>query len=181
VIKIAKGFEMNVVAYDPFPNKKLASELNFTYAPLEEVLSKTDILTLHAPYNEKTHHLINKDNILKTKKGSYIINTARGGLIETNALVGALQNKHLGGAGLDVLELEQGLADEGAFLKGKHLQIPELKTLLEDHILMGMPNVIVTPHNAFNTKEAVTRILDTTIKNIKSFIEGHPANTITQK
>lgn len=181
VIKIAKGFEMNVVAHDPFPNKELASKLNFPYASLEEVLSKADILTLHAPYNKKTHHLINKSNILNIKKGAYIINTARGGLIETDALVGALQNNHLGGAALDVLELEQGLADEGAFLKEKYLRIPELKTLLEDHILMEMPNVIVTPHNAFNTREAVTRILDTTITNIKSFSEGTPTNTVSQK
>jgi len=86
VIKIAKGFSMNVIAYDKYPKEELAQELDFKYVSLEDLLSQSDIITLHIPYNKETHHLLNKDNLSKTKKGVYIINTARGGIIETQAL-----------------------------------------------------------------------------------------------
>jgi len=106
VIKIAKGFSMNVIAYDKYPKEELAQELDFKYVSLEELLSQSDIITLHVPHNKETHHLLNKDNLSKTKKGVYIINTARGGIIETQALYRALKDGQVGGAALDVLEEE---------------------------------------------------------------------------
>lgn len=178
VIKIAKGFEMNVVAYDPFPNQKLSEEFNFPYLSFEEVLKSADIITLHVPYSEKTHHLINKDNISLIKKGAYLINTSRGGIVETEALVKALQEGILAGAGLDVLEEEGVIKDEMGFLFRGHPEEHDLKTVLANHILIDMDNVIITPHNAFNSQEALQRILETSLGNIKAFISSSPVNLV---
>ena len=178
VVKIARGFGMNVVAYDPRPNDDLAAQFGFTYAGLEDLLKTSDVITLHVPYMPATHHLINSANITLCKKGAVIINTARGGLIETSALVGALKSGHLAGAGLDVLEEEGFVKDEVHMLAQGHPNEQQLKNVLADHELMYMENVIVTPHNAFNTKEALIRILDTTIGNINAFDKNQPANLV---
>jgi len=178
VIKIAKGFDMKVIANDAYPNEKLSGELGFKYLPLEEVLKESDIITLHVPYMKETHHLINKDNIGLIKKGAYLVNTARGGLVETEALISALKEGRLAGAGLDVLEEEGIIKDELNFLVKGHPEEHNLKTVLAGHVLIDMPNVIVTPHNAFNTAEALRRILDTTLDNINSFIKGELKNTV---
>lgn len=181
VIKIAKGFGMEVVSYDPFPNEKLASEYGFKYLSLEELLATADITTIHVPYMPATHHLINKDNIMKMKKGSLLINTARGGLVETEGLVSALHNGVLAGAGLDVLEEEGFVGDELNMLSTGHPQEEQLKTVLADHELMQMDNVILTPHMGAQTTEALRRILETSIDNIKKFIEGTPQNLVVKK
>ena len=116
-------------------------------------------------------YLINSDNISKIKKGAVLINTARGPLVETEALVKALNDGQLGGYGADVLEEEGVIKDEKAFLLHGYPEGHNLKTVLASHVLIDMPNVIITPHNAFNTKEALQRILDTDVENIKSFLE----------
>lgn len=180
VISIAKGFGMNVVAYDAHQNLDLAKNLGFEYLPLEEVLKQSDIITLHAPYNPSTHYLINKQNIILCKKGSMLINTARGGLVETEALITALEQGILAGAGLDVLEEEGFVKDEMHLLYHGHPNLDQLKTVFADHKLMQMDNVLVTPHNAFNTKEALIRILDVSIANIQAFISGKPINILTK-
>ncbi len=171
MVKIAKGFGMNVLAFDAYPNQKMAEELGFKYVPLDELLTNSDIVSLHVPYNESTHHLINANNILKIKKGALLINTARGPLVETEALVRALNDGRLGGYGADVLEEEGVIKDERQFLLSGGLEGHNLKAVLADHVLIDMPNVVITPHTAFNTKEALQRILDTDIENIKMFIE----------
>lgn len=178
VVKIAKGFEMNVIAYDPFPNQRLSKEFNFPYLSFEEVLKSADILTLHVPYSEKTHHLISKDNISLIKKGAYLINTSRGGIVETEALVKALKEGILAGAGLDVLEEEGIVKDEMGFLFRGHPEEHDLRTVLANHILIDMDNVIITPHNAFNSQEALQRILETSLDNIKAYLEGSPINLV---
>lgn len=178
VVKIAKGFEMNVLAYDPHPDEAFAAASGFAYRSLPDLLGESDVVSLHCPYNKDTHHIINRDNIGKMKKGSYLINTARGGLIETDALVWALQEEILAGAGLDVLEEEGEIKDEMHFLQKPHPRQEELRVLLENHVLMQMPNVLITPHNAFNSQEAMERILQTTIENIKSFLAGQPSNLL---
>ena len=160
VIRIAHGFNMNVLAYDLHPDFEFANENKFFYKSFEEVLSQSDIITLHAPYTKENHHLINRENISLIKKGAYLINTARGELLETEALVSALENGSISGAGLDVLEGERG------FKKGDIIPILE------------MSNVVTTPHIAFNTKEAETRIMQTTVDNIKGFIAGIPINLV---
>lgn len=175
-IKIAKGFDMNVIAYDPHPNEKLATDLGFVYKSLEDVLRESDVVTLHVPYMKETHHLINTQTLGLMKKSAVIINTSRGPVIDTEALVLALKAGQLGGAGLDVLEEEGVIKDELDFIAHGHPEEHNLKTILANHILFDMPNVIITPHNAFNTREALERILDTTVENIKAYLVGAPIN-----
>jgi len=181
VIKMARGFAMKVIGFDAYPNAELAHTLDFAYAPLEEVLASSDIITLHVPYNEHTHHLINKNNISSLKKGSYLINTARGAVVETDALVEALKSGTLAGAALDVLEEEGDLTDEMSLLTAPHPNESALKITLENHYLINHPRVIVTPHAAFNTTEAVGRILDTTLDNVQHFAAGAPTNIAVSK
>lgn len=179
VIGMAKGFAMNVIGYDAYPNNQVAEELGFSYKDtLEELLSESDFITIHVPYLKSTHHLINKNNVEKIKKGAYLINTARGPVVETEALVLALEKGILAGVGLDVLE-EEGVAkdEQGFWMRDADDDADgiNLRTVLQNSILMDMPNVVITPHNAFNTKEAKTRILNTDIKNITQFFEkGKP-------
>ncbi|MEK7635914.1 MAG: NAD(P)-dependent oxidoreductase [Patescibacteria group bacterium] len=170
-IKIAKGFGMNVIASDVYPNKELEKEIGFKYVPFEELLANSDVITLHIPYSESNHYLINSKNIAKMKKGAVLINTARGPLVETEALIKALNEGQIGGYGTDVLEEEGIIKDEKTFLLHGNPEGHNLKTVLASHVLIDMPNIIITPHNAFNTKEALQRILDTDIENIKSYLE----------
>jgi len=180
VVKIAKGFSMNVLAYDPYPDMNFAKEMNFEYKNLSEVLAQSDIITLHAPYNKGDQHLINKENISLMKKGVYLINTARGELIDTDALIWGLKEGIIAGAGLDVLEGERELKEEIEILSSpeKSERVKDYKTLLEGRVLIDMPNVIVTPHVAFYSKEAEGEIIKTTIDNIQGFISGQPLNLI---
>lgn len=180
VIKIAKGFEMNVIAYDLHPDTAFAKENNFIYKSFQEVLSQSDILTLHAPYTKENHHLINKENISTMKKGVYLINTARGELIDTDALIFGLKEGIIAGAGLDVLEGERELKEEIEILASpqRSERVKDYKTLLEDRVLIEMPNVIITPHIAFYSKEAEMEIIKTTIENIKEFLSGSIQNAV---
>lgn len=177
VIRIAKGFNMNVVAYDLYPDAQFATDNNFTYHTLDEVLAVSDILTLHAPYTKENHHMINKENILKMKKGVYLLNTARGELLDTEALMLALKEGIVGGAGLDVLEGERELKNQNDMLVSEN-DVLNYKMLLEDRSLIDMDNVIVTPHIAFSTKEAEDRIMETVVSNIKGFTEGQLINIV---
>lgn len=179
VMEMLKGFDVTMIAYDAYPNQKLAEQFGFSYVSLDELLARADIITLHVPYLPSTHHLINKSNIEKIKKGAYLVNTARGAIVETEALVLALKKGILAGAALDVLEEEGILKDEmGYWLKDKPgADYSNMETDLFNHILMDMPNVLITPHNAFNSRQANTRILDADIANICGFFEGGKAAT----
>jgi D-lactate dehydrogenase len=176
VLRMAKGFEMKMLAYDPKRNMAEAKRLGFKYVDLDELLKDSDIVTLHAPYNKHTYHLINSSNMKKMKKGAYLINTARGGLVETTALLKALNSGRLAGAGIDVLEEESSIKEEKQLLS-RHFT-PNLKTVLVNHILLNHEKVIITPHNAFNSAEALNRILDTTIGNIRAHIRKKPINVV---
>ena len=180
VIKIAKGFGMNVVAFDVREEPLLAEVLNFRYAPLEDLFKVSDIVSLHCPYNPKTHHLINAENIRLFKRGALLINTARGGLIDPAALTQALDEGILTGAALDVLEGEELLKDERQIL-AQTLAQDKLRTLLLNHSLLSRDNVVITPHIAFNSREAVQRILDTTLENLSAFLAGQPQNLVTAR
>lgn len=171
MVKIAKGFGMNILAYDVYPNEVLAKEMGFSYASLDDLLANSDVISLHIPYMEANHNFIDSEKIKKMKKGVVLINTARGGLVKIEDVVRALIDKTIGGYCTDVLKEEGIIKDERAFLLYGHPEEHNLKAVIADHVLMEMPNVIITPHNAFNTKEALIRILDTDIENIKSFIE----------
>jgi D-lactate dehydrogenase len=178
VIRIAKGFLMDVLAFDVRKNEKLAKELGFSYVTFDELLQKSDIITLHCPYNKKTHHLINKDNLKKIKKGAILINTARGGVVETEALLKGLKEGIFAGIGLDVLEEEHAIKEERQLLSRILTSEYDFKKMLAGHMLLNQENVVVTPHNAFNSKESLRRILDTTISNMRSFYAGKPENTL---
>ncbi len=178
VIRIANGFEMNVIAFDVFKNKKLEKELGFKYVGFDYLLKNSDIITLHCPYNKNTHHLINKNNINKIKKGALLINTARGALVETDTLVNALDKGILSGAGLDVLEDECYIKEDKQVMSKHFPKKFDMRIILENHILAKKENVIVTPHNAFNSVEALERILDVTVNNIKGFLNKKIINKV---
>ncbi len=178
VAKIAKGFEMNLLAFDAFPNETAAAEIGFKYVSLDELLSSSDIVTLHVPYNKDTHHLINSTNIVKFKKGSILINTSRGEVAETDALLHGLDQEILSGLGIDVIEGERALIDEWKILAGGKETPEQQRILAEDNALINHPKVVYTPHIAFYTKEAKREILQTTVSNIEGFVGGKSQNVI---
>lgn len=177
VARIAQGFEMKLLGYDVFKNPEFL-KLGLEYVSLNKLLKNSDIISIHLPLNKDTIHIINNKNIKLMKKEAIIINTARGGLIETNALAHALTSGKIAGAGLDVLEEEQCVKHEDELLRQKFRKPCNIKTLVENHMLMRNDNVIITPHNAFNSQEALQRIIDTTIENILSFNRNKPQNMV---
>ena len=179
-LRIAKGFSMNVVAYDAFPKNELQEELGFTYVSLEELLEKSDFVTIHAPYLPATHHLLNEERLNSMKKGALLINTARGEIVDTGALVDALTSGHLGGAAIDVIEGEVLLNhhEETALLRSETIPDELMRHGIEISLLKKLPNVIVSPHNAFNTLEAVQRINTTSAQNIIDFWYGNVPNKV---
>ena len=178
VAKLGKAFGMTVLASDVHPDEAFAAEAGCTYVQLPELLAQSDIVTLHVPYMKETYHLLNKDNIPLMKKGAYLINTARGEIVETDALVQALTSGHLAAAGLDVLESERQLKEETELLRRGSQEFKDFKTLFKNHVLIDLPRVIVTPHIAFFTREAVQEILKTTVENIRAFLAGKPQNVV---
>ncbi len=179
VMKIAKGFGMRVLAFDIHPRPELAAQLDFTYLELDELLRQSQVVSLHAPATPETHHLIDERRLRLMPPEAYLINTARGTLIDTQALLQVLNDGHLAGVGLDVLEEECSIREERELLSPVFQAKCDLKTLLADHVLLGHPRVLITPHNAFNTVEALQRILETTIKNVQAFQAGQPQNVVT--
>lgn len=171
-IKIAKGFNMEVIAFDAFPKQELAEKFQFKYVSLEELLSRSDVISLHVPLLPETKHLINQKNISFIKRGAVLINTSRGEIVESQALIQGLETGIISAAGLDVMENEITLrtSDE-----------EDAEALKINDKLIEMSNVIVTPHNASNTKEAMDRIRQTTVDNIKAFINSNPQNVVKPK
>ncbi|MCQ2743022.1 MAG: 2-hydroxyacid dehydrogenase [Bacilli bacterium] len=159
-INICKGFGMNVICYDKFPNEALG----YNYVDLDTLFRNSDFISLHCPLTQETKHIINKDSIAKMKNGVMIINTSRGQLIDTEALLNGILDRKVGSACLDVYEEEADL-----FFSDKSNHIMNDKILRE---LLSMPNVIVTSHQAFLTSDALANIADTTINNIKTFFDG---------
>ncbi len=176
VVRSGRGFGMNVVAYDVYRNEFLADLLGFKYVGLDELLAESDVVTLHMPYSQQMHHFMGRERFAAMKKGALFINTARGGLVDTDALLWALESGHLAGAGLDVVEGEELIQEEAQLLQQQNLQ--QLQEVLRTHVLFRRENVIFTMHNAFNSKEALERILDTTVENILSFERKQPANVV---
>ncbi|MDO4780434.1 MAG: 2-hydroxyacid dehydrogenase [Bacteroides sp.] len=166
LIHILKGFGMNILAYDPFPDHNFAREEKILYVSLDELYHSSDIISLHCPLTEQTKYIINDYSISKMKEGVMIINTGRGQLIHTNALIEGLKNKKIGSAGLDVYE-EEG----GYFFEDKSDRIIDDDVLAR---LLSFNNVIVSSHQAFFTKEAMGNIATTTLQNLKDFMNGKP-------
>ena len=166
LIKILRGFDMKVIAYDLFPNQKVAEELGFEYVSLDKLYANSDIISLNCPLTKETQYMINRRSMLKMKDGVILVNTGRGQLIDSADLVEALKDKKVGAVALDVYEEE-----ENYFFQDKSTQV------IEDDILgrlLSFYNVLITSHQAYFTKEAVEAITVTTLNNIKDFVEGKP-------
>jgi D-lactate dehydrogenase len=172
-INIMNGFGTNVIAYDLFPDTQSAKDLNFSYVSLDELFKNSDIISLHCPLTKETTNIINKESIEKMKDGVFIINTSRGKLINTNDLIEMLEKGKISGLGLDVYEDEEKyfLNDmSNSYIRDKDLSI-----------LLSMPNVIITAHQAFFTKEALDKIVSTTFSNIKEIFEkGNSKNQVNK-
>ena len=179
VIEIARGLGMHVVAYDTRPREELTAKYGFDYLELDDLLSAADIISLHLPANEKTHHFIAREEFDRMKEGVILINTARGSVIDVQALVRAISEGKVRAAGLDVLPEEPVIREEAELLRSATREEYDKTALLADHILLRLRNVVITPHSAFNTREAIGRILDTTVDNIRAFAHGEKQNVVS--
>ena len=166
--RIMKGMGCHIYLTDPNINEKLATELDAKYVDLKTLLAISDVVSLHCPLNEKTKYLINKETIEFLKKGAFLLNTGRGALIETQALIDKLKKKDIRGVGLDVYEYEENIFSHDHSLEG----ISDEKLLR----LMSFPNVLITSHQAFFTSEALDNISRISCENIKNFNERLPIN-----
>lgn len=171
-IRIANGFDMHVIASDPYPDHDAAEELGFMYVSDEDLVRKADIITVHCPLTDKTRHMLSEEEF-KQMDGTLIVNTARGEVIDTEALIEALENGSVEAAGLDVLEEECYIEDDIEYL-GDLEEKCDPQVILEDHILMNRDDVLITPHNAFNSREALERIEETTLRNLRE--KENPVN-----
>lgn len=162
MINILNGFQMRVLCYDPFPAEGLEAE----YVSLDELFRQSDVISLHCPLTSETRYMINKDSIRKMKDGVYLVNTSRGGLINTDDLIDAMLAKKFGGVGLDVYEEE-----EGVFYEDRSGEI-----IADDNLarLMTFPNVLLTSHMGFFTEEAMEAIARTTLENAYALENGLP-------
>lgn len=170
---ILKGFGMKVICYDPFPNEKWAQEKGFSYVDIDTIFRESDVLSFHCPLTDETHHIVNHDNMKKMKSDAVIINTGRGALIDTKALVHALKHKHIGGAALDVYEEESAF-----FFKDCSAEIIADDVLAR---LLTFPNVLITGHQAFLTTTALSNIAEVTLNNFSAFLEGKELVNKVQK
>ena len=178
VIQIAKGFGMTVVAFDIKPDPQPAGMLGFRYTTFEELLSVSDVITLHVPARPETRHMLSSTAFARMKEGVVLINTARGDLVDTRALIQGLTNGKVAAAGLDVLPDEPMIREEAELICSIFCDQHDLRNLVANHVLLRMRNVVITPHSAFNTREAVGRIVETTVENIGSFLMGTPRNVV---
>ncbi len=163
-IDICKGFGMNILASDPYPNHELAREKEFKYVERDELFSLSDVISLHCPLTKDTKYIINESSLSRMKRTAYIINTSRGQLIDSEALLSALQQKRIAAAGLDVYEEEAEF-----FYEDRSGDIINDEIL---SLLVSMPNVIITSHQAFLTDEALSAIAQVTLHNADSFFAG---------
>jgi D-lactate dehydrogenase len=178
VAKIARGFGMRVLAADPRPQPLLAELVGFDYVELEELVRSADIVSLHAPLLPATRHLVDRELLKRFKRGALLINTARGGLVDTEALLWALDEGILAGAGLDVLEGEELLTEDRRRLALERDEAA-LRVLVENQLLAGREDVVVTPHVGFDSVEAVQRIAEVTAANVAAFLAGDPQNLVS--
>lgn len=181
--KIAKGFEMEVVAFDPHEDKKFAKDMGISYVSFEDLLARSDIITLHMPLLPDNYHLINEATIASMKKGVILINTARGELVENRALIRGVKSGHIAGAGLDTLEGEKLILQKemiGA-LDNNATSPTTFEHAAEVHTMLQIPNIIITQHAAFNTREAISRINDTTVQNVTRYWYGEAPNRVQSK
>lgn len=178
VARIGRGFEMEVLGTDVAPDPELSRDTGLRYVDLDELLSSSDVVSLHVPSTPATRRMISDREFGRMRQGTVLINTARGDVVDTPALVRALKSGRVAAAGLDVLSSEPLVRDEVELIASGAARRVDLGDLVADHVLLRMPQVIVTPHSAFNTREAVGRIAATTVENIQAFLDGRPRNVV---
>jgi D-lactate dehydrogenase len=173
LVKLLSALDIKIVAYDIVRKKEIEEKYGVQYVSLEELLRESNIVTLHVPYTPSTHHLINRDNIKLMKRGSYLVNTSRGSVVDTEAVIEALREGRLAGVAMDTFEGEEVWMEEELIIGNpkRDLSARLLREAIESFYLSHFENVILTPHNAYNTYEAIERILITTLENIVSFKE----------
>lgn len=174
VAQISKGFGMSVLVYDIHPQ----TNTDLSYVDLNELLNQSDIISIHVPDTPRTRHMLSEKEFSKMKDGVVIINTARGTIIDVKALFTALKSGKVSAAGLDVLPEEPVIREEAELLRSSFSAKHDLETVLTDYALLHQKNVIVTPHSAFYTREAVVKILQVTAQNILSFTAGKSQNIV---
>ena len=177
LVKMAFGLNMKILGYDLYENNELISNYNLEYTSLDNLLKNSDFISIHAPLTKENYHLINDEKFDLMKKEAIIINTSRGELIDTNALYKALYLKRIKGAALDVLESEEETNDFN-FIDMDYLDKKDIKQILLNHEITKLDNVIVTPHIAYDTKEAKSRIRKITVDNIESYFIGEIKNNV---
>jgi len=197
VLRLAKAFGMETIGTDSRPDREAAACIGFRYVTFARMLQLADVVSINVPLTRSTYHLFNRETFAKCRRGMILINTARGPTIDSAALIEALDAGIIAGAGLDVLEDERVMRKKAAHILtdqilahlresfapvepigNKSMRISELGRIVHNSTLLNHPNVIVTPHIAFNSYEAVERINRTTVDNINSFIRGDPRNLI---
>jgi D-lactate dehydrogenase len=175
--RLGWAFGMKVIAYDVRSDVALKKKYGVQFMSLEEVLEHADVVSLHVPYLPSTHHLINAERLHLLKPTALLINTSRGKVVDTKAVAAALREDRLGGVALDTFEGEDIWIEE-EFLKHNDLPAITLREAMESFSIMRSERAILTPHNAFNTKEALERILITSAENLKAYFGGHPQNVV---
>ncbi len=191
VITIGKAFGMECVAFDNKPDLRLAEKVGFRYVTLDRLLRVSDVITLHIPLNKRTRHMLNARRLTRCKRGFILINTARGALVDIDALLAGLKSGHVGGVGLDVLEDEAAFRADTSRIIGAQIvqkihaistpggdplrrqeRLRELESIMRNRQLLSHENVFFTPHVGFNSVEAIERINLGTVQNIRDFLAG---------
>jgi D-lactate dehydrogenase len=197
VLGLAHAFGMRPLAYDTAPQPDLATEERFEYVSMDRLLADSHVISLHAALTPESYHLLNRDTFAKCRRGVVIINTARGGLIDTTALLEALDEGIVSGVGLDVLEDERVMRGQCSGIISRQIiahlhgrfkptepraqdpqRIRELSELVHNEALLAHPQVVFTPHIGFNSVEALERIHCITVENIRAFLVGQPVNVL---
>ena len=199
MIPLARAFGMEILAHDPYTDTRAAAELGFRYTSFDEMLRHSHVISIHTPLNASTLHLFNREAFSKCRPGLLLVNTSRGAIIDTEALVDALDKCIVAGAGLDVLEDERPMRREASHIISDEIikkmqatfsdkecraqdlsRVKDLQILRWNAQLIGRPDVIFTPHVAFNSVEAVERINQMTVENIAAFAAGLPVNVVAK-
>jgi D-lactate dehydrogenase len=199
VLRLAKAFGMETIGTDSHRDPEAAANLGFRYVSFLQLLKLSDVISINLPLNSRTYHMFNRETFAKCRRGVILINTARGAIIDSEALTEALDAGIVAGAGLDVLEDERVMRRKAAHILteqiverlhdafgpvepigGDPARISEVRRLMHNSTLLGHPNVIATPHIAFNSYEALARINRATVDNIKAFLAGTPLNIVAE-
>jgi len=178
VIRIARAMNMRALAFDARPQPLIGEVMGFEYVDLDTLLARSDVVSVHVPLLPATLHLLNAEKLALMKPSAVLVNTSRGGVVDSKALLEALNSGALAGAALDVLEAEEVISEDDVLLRDPEASLDTLRLAVEAYQLMHHPRVLVTAHIGFYSREALKRILDTTVDNIRGFLSGAPRNVV---